>query len=1057
MPFRQLGQLTAVLLTLAGSLPPCAAGEEPLSYNADVRPILSDNCFACHGPDSASRQADLRLDQRESAVDMAAIMPGEPDGSELIRRINSTEEYEVMPPPESKKTLSPEQKATLARWIQEGAEYEPHWSFIPPTRPELPSVPDESWVRNPIDRFVAVRLAAEGLQPAPEASRRELIRRVSLDLTGLPPTPDLVQRFVADERPDAYERLVDELLASPRWGEHRGRYWLDVARYADTHGIHFDNFREIWAYRDWVIEAFNRNLPFDQFTIENLAGDLLPDATLDQRIGSGFNRCNITTNEGGIIDEEYLVLYARDRTETAATAWLGLTAGCAVCHDHKFDPLSQREFYALSAFFNNTTQAAKDGNIPNTPPVEVVPMREDRRRYPQLLAELSETAARQARLQEETRDEFAAWLDELQPEDLHALAPAAGLKFHCRLGDYDREANKLYLAVDGGVRTASLPPDLAWLEEGWLGPAVRVTDQPLVSVPDAGNFERDQPFSVAAWVRLTQPDITGAVVARMDNGRAERGWDLWLNKGVFGTHLISRWPDNALRVLCTDPAPLNEWLHVVMSYDGSSTAAGVKIFINGQQQRTTATNDNLSDSIRSDVPLAVGRRSAKQSATHAAIHEVRLYSSALAADQAAMLTGMARAASLAAVSAENRRPEEVDAVSEWWLANVDGRSADLIQRQRELTAERHVIESRGTVAHVMHERDEPAIAHVLDRGEYDQRGEEVAADTPAMLPPFPAEYPRNRLGLARWLVDEQNPLTARVVVNRFWQELFGAGLVQSAGDFGVAGQLPSHPELLDWLAVEFRESGWDVKALFRLMVTSAAYRQSAAATPELFARDPDNRLLARGPRFRMDAEMIRDAALATSGLLSPRIGGESVKTYQPPGVWEAVAMIGSNTRDYVRDDGEALYRRSMYTFWKRSAPPASLDIFNAPSRETCTVVRERTNTPLQALVTLNDVQFVEAARVLAAKALTEVGESFEDRANFLAMHLLSRPLADEELNVLRENLGMLQQQYEAAPAAAQSLIAYGESDAGRDLSAPELAAWTMTADVLMNTDEFLNK
>ncbi|MCA9234970.1 MAG: DUF1553 domain-containing protein [Planctomycetales bacterium] len=1034
----------------------CASAAEPapLSYNDDIRPILSDGCFSCHGPDSASRQADLRLDQRDCAVELGAIVAGAPDESELIRRITSTDEYEVMPPPELKKTLTAEQIEILTRWIREGAEYEPHWSLIPPVRPELPPVPDESWVRNPIDRFVAARLSAESLEPRPEADRRQLARRVSLDLTGLPPEPELVDRFVADERPDAYEQLVEELLQSPRWGEHRGRYWLDVARYADTHGIHFDNFREMWSYRDWVIAAFNRNQPFDEFTIENLAGDLLPNATLEQRIGSGFNRCNITTNEGGIIDEEYLVLYARDRTETTSVAWLGLTAGCAVCHDHKFDPLTQREFYALSAFFNNTTQEAKDGNIKDTPPVEMAPLAADRPRYRELLAEQSaaETLLQQRR--DEATPEFHDWLAAADVANRDSWLPADGLHLYAPL---DEGAETLSYVLDGAPQAATKPEGVAWTDGGLLRKAIALAGSAALGIPDAGDFQRDSAFSAAAWVKLSSADQSGALLARMDNDNDYRGWDLWVENGRVGSHIINRWPDSAIKVIAKQPLAVDRWTHVAISYDGSSTAGGVSVYIDGERQDVDIAADGLKDSIHTAVPLKIGQRHTGQQLPGAALHDVRVYRRALGATDALGLANAERLETLLNQPADQRNPADVDAVYKWWLAAFDEPYRQANATLTKLQDERRRIEARGTVALVMHERDEAAEAYVLMRGEYDQRGERVEPDTPAMLPPFPADLPRNRLGLAQWIVDERNPLTARVAVNRFWQEVFGTGLVASAGDFGVTGQLPSHRELLDWLAVEFRESGWDVKQLFRLMVTSATYRQSAAASPELIDRDPENRLLARGPRYRMDAEMVRDAALATSGLLAPRIGGPSVKPYQPPGVWEAVAITGSNTRDYVRDDGESLYRRSMYTFWKRSAPPASMDIFNAPSRETCTVVRERTNTPLQALATLNDVQFVEAARVLASRAVAEAGDGFDDRVNFIAERLLSRSLTADELAVLRANFDSLREHYQADPEAARQLVSYGESAAGGDLPADELAAWTMTASVVMNTDEFLNK
>jgi hypothetical protein len=760
------------------------------------------------------------LDRREDAMDAGVIVPGDPNKSSLIERVFEQNAKKRMPPAKSTQKLTEAQKDTLKRWIAAGANYQPNWSFIAPKRPQPPLVRNIAWVRNPIDNFILSELEKRGLQPAPEADRPALARRASLDLIGLPPSPAEVAAFLADRSPNAYEHFVDRLLQSPHWGEHRARYWLDAARYADTHGIHFDNYREVWAYRDWVIAAFNRNLPFDQFTIEQLAGDLLSARTLDNRIASGFNRCNITTNEGGVIPEEYLVLYTRDRTETVARIWMGMTANCAVCHDHKFDPLSQREFYSLAAFFNNTTQGAMDGNIKDTPPVIAVPRPEDRFRLEAIARSSAET-----RRQLETRRQVA-----------------------------------------------------------------------------------------------------------------EKEFETWMGK-----------------------------------------------------------------------------------------------------------------------SANECSPVERAELFDCWLEIMDRPSHALTARLSKLQAEEAALKSRGTVASVMQERGGAAMAYILYRGDYDKRRDPVLPDTPKFLPPWSPEYPKNRLGLARWLMRPEQPLTARATVNRGWQEVFGVGIVRTSDDFGIMGEAPSHPELLDWLAVEFRESGWDMKHLFKLLVTSATYRQASVCTPAKLEKDPQNRLLSRGPRFRMDAEMLRDAALAASGLLVQKIGGRSVKPYQPEGVWEAVAMIGSNTRDYRRGHGTDLYRRSLYTFWKRSAPPASMEIFNAPTREMCTVRRERTDTPLQALVTLNDPQFVEAARALAQAALQSCSGRTEERIDFVARRLLARPLRIGEKTVAAQSLRGLLTYYQSHSDDASKLLRVGESKADPTLDPVTLAAWTMLTNELMNLDEFLNK
>ena len=1042
----------AIVAYVVGNALAANGAEGPAQYNRDVRPILFDNCLACHGPDSASRKADLRLDRREAAVDMKSIAPGDPDASEMIRRIMSDDPEEQMPPPVTKKKLTDAQKQLLVRWIKEGAEYQPHWSLIAPVQPAIPQVSNSEWVRNPIDSFVLARLDATGLTPAPEADRRTLARRVSLDLTGLPPTPELVEEFVNDAAPDAYERLVDKLLASPKWGEHRGRYWLDAARYADTHGIHFDNYREIWSYRDWVIEAFNQNMPFGEFTIENLAGDQLPNATLEQRLGSGFNRCNITTNEGGAIAEEYSVLYTRDRVETTSQVWMGLTAGCAVCHDHKFDPLSQREFYELAAFFHNTTQTPMDGNIKNTPPIVVVPQEGDAKRWDEVTKELSAAKSLVDERRTAARPEFDAWLAHAKPEDVTAQVPTQDLELYAPLNDGGKSFR---YEVRGKELKAKLPPTAEW-RPGRVGANAAYLNQgELLKVKDAGDFDANQSFSYAAWVKLPANDGSGAILARMDDRRDFRGWDLWVEGRRIGTHLVDRWPQNAIKVVSRDQLPADEWVHVAVTYDGGSKAAGVQVYVNGQAQPTNVLADSLVGTLRANVPFKIGQRNMSSPLSGATIQDVRLYARRLADSEVASLAKLSLSAVVAAPP-EKRSEADLNSLYDWWLTSIDANYQSLSNKHEALVREQADIKARGTSGYVMQERPEAPTAFVLNRGEYDQRKDQVSPATPAMLPPFPADAPRNRLGFAQWLLRPEHPLTARVTVNRFWSEVFGIGLVKTAGDFGVSGELPSHPELLDWLAIEFRETNWDVKKLFKLMVTSATYRQSAVVTKEKLEQDGENRLLSRGPRFRMDAEMVRDYALAASGLLADKIGGPSVKPYQPPGVWEAVAMIGSDTREYKQDKGDALYRRSLYTFWKRAAPPASMDVFNAPTRETCTMVRERTNTPLQALVTLNDPQYVEAARHLAERAI-ESNADVDRRIDFLADRLLARPLLPEELAIVRGTLANFEQHYTAATDDAAKLVAVGESRANSNVPAPQLAAWTMVANELMNLDEVLNK
>jgi hypothetical protein len=1049
-PSNRLAALLAALTLLAAS----ARGADAPRFNRDVRPILAENCFACHGPDRNARKAGLRLDVREDALKADVFVPGKPDQSALIERIFSDEPSQLMPPPKSHKKLTAAQKDMLKRWVAAGAEYQPHWSFIAPVRSPLPAVKDARWVRNPIDRFILAGLEKRGLKPAPEADQRTLARRLSLDLTGLPPAPAAVEAFVNDRRPDAYERYVDKLLESPHWGEHRGRYWLDAARYADTHGIHFDNFREMWSYRDWVISALNDNKPFDKFTVEQLAGDLLPNRTMDQQIASGFNRCNITSNEGGLIPEEYLVLYARDRTETTAQVWLGLTAGCCVCHDHKFDPLTQKEFYSLAAFFNNTTQGAMDGNIKDTPPTVLVPRVEDRPRWEALSKQLDQTRKQADGRKQAARADFDKWLGSAKAAAFAGQLPSDGLRFHAPLSEGEGQA--IQVKVNGRPRTGAPAAGAAWGAGHVAARAFKIQPGAALEFGDAGDFEKDKPFSYGAWVKVTKKTLNGALCARMDDQHAFRGWDLWVQNGRVGAHIINQWPQDALKVVSKRPLKAGQWSHVFVTYDGSGKAAGVKVYVNGVAQPTDVEADRLKSTIRTKVPMKLAQRHSTSRMDGVLMQDLRLYGRLLSGMEVEKLARGTRAAWLIGKAAGKRTAAEKNELFDWWLPSLDPAFADLAKRLDGLRQEETAIRARGTVAHVMQERPQEAMAYVLFRGDYDKRRDPVKPATPKALPPLPAGLPHNRLGLARWLVRPEHPLTARVTVNRFWQEVFGTGIVRTSGDFGLTGEAPSNQELLDWLAVDFRESGWDVKRFFKQLVTSAAYRQSAAATPEKLAKDPDNRLLSRGPRFRMDAEMVRDYALAASGLLVRKLGGPSVKPYQPEGVWEAVAMIGSNTRDYRRDSGEGLYRRSLYTFWKRAAPPASMDVLNAPNRETCTVRRERTNTPLQALVTLNDPQFVEAARVLAQRVLKE-GDKDAGRLDALAKRLLARPLRPEEAKVVGGVLAELLAHYKEHPADAKKLLTVGESKADASLDVSTLAAWTMLANQMMNLDEVLNK
>ncbi len=1053
-----LGGGTLLLALAAGAAGP-SAGEprDPVRFNRDIRPILAERCFPCHGPDPASRKAKLRLDREEGFFAPRnagpTVVRGKPDASPLYFRITSDDPEEVMPPPKSKKSLKREEKDLVRRWIAEGAPWEPHWSFVKPERPALPPVRNEKWVRNPVDRFVLARLEAAGLAPAPEADRRALARRLWLDLTGLPPDPAEVEAFLADASADALEKLVDRLLASPRYGEHRARFWLDAARYADTHGLHFDNFRDIWPYRDWVIDAFNRNLPFDRFTVDQIAGDLLPEPAKEQIVATGFHRCALTTNEGGSIAEEVIAQYARERVETTSWIWLGLTANCAVCHEHKFDPITTKDFYSMSAFFRNTTQGAMDGNVRDTAPVLVLPKPPDEQRWGGIPAEIEQTRGAVAARRKALRGEFDAWLEAAKPEDWDAEVEKIGPPvLHLPL-DAEPGADGIAGTLDGAPVALKAGGPARWEEK-----ALVLDGKSTIEVAgDAGAFEANAPFSFGCWVRIN-PGFQGAasVVSRMDDDQGFRGWDLWVQGNEFAAHLVHRWKDDALKAATTGGrAKPGAWQHVFVTYDGSSKAQGFRIYVDGREARLNVEANTLKSSPRADAPILVGRRKKSGVMSGAAVRDLRIYGRRLAAGEVQGLALAAKAKALLARPPQERPAKEKDEIFEA-RAGSDAELLAAAEKTAALEAERKTIRDRSSVAYVMEERKgQMPAASILFRGEYDKPREKVEPGVFSALHPLPPDAPRNRLGLARWLVSKENPLTARVTVNRFWQEIFGTGIVKTAEDFGIMGEAPSHPELLDWLACEFRDAP-DVKKLFRLILTSATYRQSAAATREKLEKDPGNRLLSRGPRFRMDAEMVRDGALAAGGLLSPKVGGPSVKPYQPEGVWEAVAMPESNTRFYKRDAGEALYRRSLYTFWKRAAPPASMEILNAPAREFSCVRRERTNTPLQALVTLNDPQFVEAARALAETALKK-GADDASRLGTVARRVLARPLRGKEAEVVTRMLGQLRAHYREHPADAKALLAVGETKADAALDPAELAAWTMVANQMLNLDEALNK
>ena len=1292
------------------------------NYSQDIRPILSDNCFACHGPDEKTRQGNLRLDTKEGAFSEPSgypvLVPHKPDESELYLRIASEDSSYQMPPADFNKTLTPEQIELIKQWISEGANWEEHWAFSKPDRPAQPIVKNADWVKNPIDAFILARLEKEGLTPAKAADRRTLIRRLSFDLTGLPPTLEEIHLFLQDDSPDAFEKLIEKYMAKPEYGEHMARFWLDVARYGDTHGLHLDNYREMWPYRDWVINAFNDKMPFDQFTIEQLAGDLLPEPTLEQQIATGFNRCHVTTSEGGSIAEEYYVRYAVDRVNTTSTVWMGLTAGCAQCHDHKYDPITQKEYYQLFAYFNNITENAMDGNRKDSPPVVKLPTPEQKNqlaKYDDLIKDLDSRskgalpqvdaaqtawenrmprwtpikpdavfsnggaivniredntvlasginpdqevyeviaklpvgkwsairlegipdkslsgsgigrsdnsnvvltdftvdilpntlaeqelitikesaqiatesaqkafeeakaaeakAAEEAKLAEEAKaaeEANAADVDDTDdaaPEtDVPAEEAAEGTKSDKIDEDAAPETDG---AEAAGVEAGDDTPEAAAPENEKPDENSDNTESAETDTPDGDKAETTEEATedaeekdpwqsipiVKAWADFEQQG-GDFVIANVLDGKPETGWGLESNNNrgnsrqaiflvgnPFGSDggLVririkhesehSKHHFGCFRIAVTDAPtiypigskvslgnwnsvgpftaehgniafynvyepetkPVNtkdkftvdtqtlEWKEQTHWKDaevhndivGENSATYLYRNINSQTRQNAtlylSSNDALKVWVNQTEVLAsnIQRDTDKvqiqlNPGNNNLLLKVVNYSGPsgfyfrMESDQP-MVT--ANIVDTIAIDRSKRNGDQQTQIREYYRRNVstDDELKKIYADLADTQSKRRSLDGSLTTTLIMQERSEPRGAFLLERGAYQHRGEQVYPKTPEVLPPMVKGSQPNRLSLAKWLVSDKHPLTARVTINRFWQDIFGTGIVRTSEDFGTQGTPPVHPELLDWLATEFIDSGWDIQAMQKLMLTSATYMQSSQVTPKKLERDADNLLLSRAPRYRFDAEIVRDNALALSGLMYRRIGGPSVKPPQPGGLWKAVGFTGSNTDTFRKDTGaDKVYRRSLYTFWKRTAPPPQMNILDAPSREACTIRRERTNTPMQALMLMNDPQFVEAARAFAERTIKEGGQTPEERITYIFEVATAREPKPSETALILETMQVHAEEMKANPEAAKELVAVGESKPDEKLDAVEVATWTMIANLILNLDEVLNK
>ena len=990
-------------------------------FNFHVQPILSDRCYFCHGADATKRKGGLRLDDAAVATSVmksgaVAVIPGKPDQSEVMKRLLTHDPEEMMPPPESKLSVTNEEREIIRRWISQGAKYKKHWAFMPPQMPEIPRAkPQQGELNGPIDALVLVRLQKEGLDFNQEADRARLLRRLSLDLTGLPPSVAEVDAFLADASPQAYEKQVDRLLASPAYGERMAQDWLDVARFADTFGYQSDVTMLNWPYRDWVIKSFNENLPYNQFITEQLAGDLLPQPTRDQLVATAFNRLHRQTNEGGSINEEFRVEYVNDRVQTFGLAFLGLTLECCKCHDHKYDPVTTKDYYSLASFFANIDESGLYAHFTNAIPTPALPLTtaEQDTKIAQLAREIVAQEQHLQTLQEAAAPSAQAWA--AKPENAPSVSPAlAQLSFD--------ELKDLKFPNASNEKEPASTFDEISTTPGKIGQAVQLTGENNVSLTAGGKFTRTDAFSFSLWIKT--PDVKDRAVifhrSKAWTDAASCGYELLLEEGKLSAALIHFWPGNALRVVTRDPLPVNAWTHVVWSYDGSSKAAGLQLYVNGTLAQTEVIRDCLTKDINrgGEDHLIIGQRFRDKGFKGGQVDEFAVYDRKLTAYEAR---------SLFAGGAQPLQPAEA---LEYYCQRVDAAYAAEVSKLRELRKQLASTVDPISELMVMKELPQPKPAFILKRGSYDSPGEAVTADVPTAIMPFAKDWPRNRLGLAQWLTDPRQPLTARVVVNRFWQGLWGTGLVVTAEDFGLQGRLPTNPELLEYLTVKFRDGGWNVKSLMKEIVLSRTYRQDSKVPAALRAKDPENKLLSRGPSARLSAEAVRDQALFAAGKLQRTVGGKSA-------------------------DPDKESRRSLYTFWKRTMPDVRMEIFDMAKREVCIARRQTTNTPLQALTLLNEPKFLQACRYLAEQALTTQPE-LDARIRFLYRTLLNEAPTAGEITILSQ---LYEEQHASflADQGAPSFLASTGADVVASLPPVDLAATTLLASAIMNFDSFVMK
>ena len=1066
MPCNFHSLFLALLSAFSLSIPTTtkAVEDAPVDFARDIRPLLSDTCYHCHGPDKENQQADLRLDLKASLYQVhegiALVVPGDPAKSLLFQRITAQDPAERMPPEEAPLTLSEAQIQLIKAWIEQGAVWKDHWAFEPPVKPALPSTFKDPWVANAIDTFVLEKLRQNSILPSTMASKEKLIRRVTLDLTGLPPTQAAVKAFLMDKSPEAYEHVVDRLLKSERYGERMAMQWLDVARYADTNGYQTDGERHMWRWREWVIESFNSNKPFSDFTVEQLAGDLLPDATTDQILATGFNRNHRSNSEGGIVFEEYLVEYAVDRVDTTATVWLGLTMGCARCHDHKYDPISQKEFYEVMAFFNNIPERGRVIKYGNSFPVIKAPT-------PQMAMQLKDYESKMAGLRQ--RLDLNATSIQQRMTNLGTkqapTKPVIHQDLMIRFAWDDTHEQQTY-EVEGKaedydvINTGEVSKELyqaslsgqaqARYVKGISGQALKLDRSYRVDGGAIIQFAGHQRLTLSTWLKVDEPS-SGTIMSMLNpDDRRPQGFSWSLMDNKVQVNFGPRWLDDSVRIRTKRSIPSGEWVHIAFTSDGTQMARGMGIYVNGVRQDVDVLLDIFTGTYKTNPTLVIGAEGEQQH-LQGLLDETRFYLRDLGPQELRSLAVVSTPAEIAAT--EKRTAAQQEKLLHYYLDQVDdSQDGEDYRALRKLESKSRRFLDAIPTSMVMQEKQERGKTHVLIRGQYDNPGEEVSMNVPRSL--FRAqqgEVFESRLDLAKWIVGDENPLTARVIVNRFWHQFFGRGIVKTLEDFGSQGAPPTHPHLLDWLAVDFLESGWDVKRLVKLIVMSSTYRQDSTLTKEQWSVDPENVWLGRASRLRLPAEILRDQALAVSGLLNGKIGGSSVKPYQPEGLWKEIA-----SQAYDQGSGEDLYRRGMYTFWKRTVPPPTMVTFDASSREICVLSRSRTNTPLQALALLNEISYVEAARNLAQQMMKRESER-ADRLRWGWRQVTSRQPTDYEMSILSKSLQRSLERYSKDQQAAIELIGFGESTADESLKPHQLAAYTVVASMLLNLDEVINR